>query len=246
MTDHPAATFDDSYSAWKNWTRESFATLTPAAARYFDAELARLGPRRIRHALEIGFGNGTFLRYARDRGWDVSGTEAIPGLVERAREAGFDAHAADALDRLAAARFDLIVAFDVLEHIPQQHIPPFLRSLARLLAPGGSMLFRFPNADSPFGRPYQHGDVTHCTYVGEAKLRHLARVSGLTVVAFRGEVRRDDATDWRSRLARLGIRLLERTVEPCIMYGLFPGWSFALFSPNSVAVLEQAVGSPAP
>jgi SAM-dependent methyltransferase len=238
MTMSPVDAFDDGYAAWKNWLPESFATLASDERDYLDAEMDRLGPRPIRRVLEIGFGNGGFLRYARDRGWDVTGTEAIEALVARARAAGFDAHAADGLESLPIAGFDLIVAFDVLEHIPQQQGPAFLRALGRLLAPGGAILLRFPNADSPFGRPYQHGDVTHCTSVGEIKLRYFARAAGLVVSAFRGEVRRSIGRGWRSRLARLGIRLLERTVEPCIMYALFPNSSFSVFSPNSVAVLE--------
>lgn len=230
-----AAAYDEEYSRWKDWRGEAFGTLPADVRDYLDKEIARLGPQAIARVLEIGFGNGQFLRYARDRGWEVSGTEAIAELVERARAAGFDAHPAEALHTLPAAAFDLVAAFDVLEHIPQDDLPAFLRAMGRCLAPGGVMLCRFPNGDSPFGRPFQNGDVTHRTIIGEAKLNFLARAAGLKVLSLRGEARATVDRSPRMVLSRLVVRLLEWTVEPCIKRVMFPGWRFALFSPNSVA-----------
>lgn len=235
-----AAAYDDDYSNWKDWQGEAFATLPAEVRDYLDKEIARLGAQPIRRVLEIGFGNGQFLRYAQDRGWQVTGTEAIAGLVARARTAGYDAHPAEALDTLPAAAFDLVVAFDVLEHIPQDDLPGFLRAMGRCLAPGGVMLCRFPNGDSPFGRPFQNGDVTHRTIIGEAKLNFLARAAGLAVLSLRGEARPTVDRSPRMVVSRLVVRLLELTIEPCIKRVMFPGWRFALFSPNSVARISHA------
>ncbi len=239
-----AASYDDDYGRWKDWRGEAFATLPAAVRDYLDKEIARLGPQPIRRVLEIGFGNGQFLRYARERGWQVSGTEAIAGLVGRARAAGFDAHPAAALESLPAGAFDLVVAFDVLEHIPQAELVGFLRAMGRCLAPAGVMLCRFPNGDSPFGRPFQNGDVTHRTIIGEAKLNYLARAAGLKVLSLRGEARPTVDRSPRMVLSRLVVRLLEWTIEPCIKRVMFPGWRFALFSPNSVARLCHAPPPP--
>jgi SAM-dependent methyltransferase len=244
MPDAAPASFDDAYSTWKGWRAEDFGVLTVEQREYFDLEMRRLGDGAIQRVLEIGFGNGQFLSYARDRGWQAAGTEAIPELVERARTAGFEAYPAEALEQLPEAEFDLVAAFDVLEHIPHQQIPPFLRAAARCLAPGGAILCRFPNGDSPFGRPFQNGDVTHCTIIGESKLIFFARQTGLKVTQLGGEARPATGHGWRQWVARLVVRGLELTLEPCIKLALFPGWRFSMFSPNTVATLRRDPARP--
>lgn len=231
--------YGDSYRAWKGWGSSiPFATLTAAQADYFGREIAALGGLPIGRVLDIGFGNGEFMHYCRSRGWQVSGTEIDPGLVELARQAGFDAHAAEALATLPEKSFDLVVAFDVLEHISQADLPGFLRQMAARMAPSGMLLCKFPNGDSPFGRPFQNGDVTHLTTLGEAKIRRLAGLAGLQVTRLAGEARPTVDRSWRMVVSRFVVRLLELTLEPCIKNVMFPGWKFALFSPNTVVAMR--------
>ena len=71
--------------------------------------------------------------------------------VERAREAGFEAHAVDAADRaalqgLGLAPADLVVAGEVIEHVEQPG--PFLEAQHDLVAPGGRLAVTTPNAAS--------------------------------------------------------------------------------------------------
>ena len=90
------------YLNWKGWEARRFGTLARGDADYFARELRGLvsdGPPRV---LEVGFGNGIFLSYCRSKGWNVTGTELLPELVETARAAGYDAVPADQLDTLPA------------------------------------------------------------------------------------------------------------------------------------------------
>lgn len=229
------------YLGFKRWNLADFARLEETERAYFAAEMAAFPQLRVTRALEVGFGLGAFLQFGRERGWRMSGTEAIAELVEAARAAGFDAHPADALAALPPRAFDLITAFDVLEHIPLPELPGFLGTLAGLLAPGGLLLCRFPNGDSPFGQPWQNGDPTHCTVLGEVRMGYLAHSAGLRVVHFAGEARRPmKGAHWRNRVGRLVVRGLAATLEPCIKYALFPGFRFALFSPNSICAMQRA------
>lgn len=231
--------YGESYRAWKGWgSTIPFGSLTETQADYFRREIAALGGVSISRVLDIGFGNGEFMQYCRSRGWQVSGTEIDAGLVEMARQAGFDAHAAEALDGLPEKSYDLVVAFDVLEHISQAELPSFLRQMAARLAPAGLLLCKFPNGDSPFGRPFQNGDVTHLTTLGEAKIRRLAGLAGLQVMRLAGEARPDVDRSWRMVVSRFVVRVLELTLEPCIKNVMFPGWKFALFSPNTVVAMR--------
>lgn len=73
---HPA--YDKTYALWKSWDESQFCVLAPFEERYFDKELKRTRCHIPTDAkvLEIGFGNGKFLSYARKKGWSVVGIEA--------------------------------------------------------------------------------------------------------------------------------------------------------------------------
>ena len=172
----PAA-FDSGYLEWKQWSGENFARLKKADSKYFDAEVHRarreFGPGS--DVLEVGFGSGAFLAYGRNRQWRMSGLEVNPDLVRLAREAGFNAECAQGLTGFADQSADLVVAFDVLEHIPQDQLRDWLLEVMRVLRPGGVFIARFPNGDSPFGLIHQNSDITHVTVLGSGKVEYLAR-----------------------------------------------------------------------
>ena len=157
------------YADWKNWHGE-FAP-SDRDARYFAAELADI-PLQGKRVLEIGFGNGSFLAWAKALGAEVVGTEIDAAMIQRALARGFDARPAS-LDALAAAneRFDLIVAFDVFEHWDKPTLVASLVQFAALLGPDGQLLARFPNGQSPFGRVHQYGDPTHQTVLSASSMK---------------------------------------------------------------------------
>ncbi len=168
------------YADWKNWHGE-FAP-SDREARYFAAELADI-PLAGKRVLEIGFGNGSFLAWAKALGAEVVGTEIDAVMIEHARARAFDARPAP-LEALAAAneRFDLIVAFDVFEHWDKPMLIQSLTHFAGLLRAGGQVLARFPNGQSPFGRVHQYGDLTHQTVLSASSISQLANMTGFAVV----------------------------------------------------------------
>jgi 2-polyprenyl-3-methyl-5-hydroxy-6-metoxy-1,4-benzoquinol methylase len=98
------------YQGWKRW--QEFGMPSSSQARYFARELAILGPLRGRRILEIGFGNGVLLRFAKDGGAEVLGTEIIPELLKAAAEAGFQVGRTTELfaDKRQAGSFDAVEA----------------------------------------------------------------------------------------------------------------------------------------
>jgi len=163
--------FDETYRNWKNWTEDNFGRCDEWSSGYFTAELARIGMTDgMLRVLELGFGNGRFLRFSRDRGYAVVGVEVNRELCKVASAAGFEVH--EDLSGVAGGNFDVVCAFDVIEHIPQSELPTVFTAVRDALRPGGIFLSRFPNGDSPFGRAFQHGDLTHVTTLGSGKLWH--------------------------------------------------------------------------
>lgn len=96
--------------------------------------------------LDVGFGAGFLARRIRDRCTFLAGIELDP---EAAREGAphFDRPiVGNLLEELRGpweTTFDLIVAGDVLEHVPDPGVP--LGILRTLLAPGGLLLVSLPN-----------------------------------------------------------------------------------------------------
>jgi len=174
----------ESYRKWKNWESGAFGTLPSHQRAYFRREFSgtRL-PNRAR-VLEVGFGNGNFLAYARSQGWNVKGVEIDAALVETAREHGFEASLGP---ELPDGTYDLIVAFDVLEHLSKKELESFLRDIRGRLSVGGHFIARFPNGQSPFGLINQFGDITHKTAIGASMARQLASFIGLEIVAIRNQ-----------------------------------------------------------
>ena len=185
------------YGHWKGWS--AGAPGGAAAGASYAAELEGI-PLGGRDVLEIGFGRGDFLAWARGQGARVVGLERDGSLVDRAREAGFDAYLADIVDApaLNGRAFDLIVAIDVLEHVPVETILGWFDRLPALLRPGGHFLARFPNGQSPLGRVFQHGDITHVTTLSPGIARQLAAIAGLELARVGNSHRpRADRAAWR-------------------------------------------------
>lgn len=171
------------YVSWKGWEERGFGRFDANSKRYYGWHFDRVvAAGTCPRVLEIGFGNGGFLGYCLDRGCSAYGVEIDPALRERASQMGIGV-AASVSELRADQQFDLVALFDVLEHIPGEALVGFLTGLVGHLAPAGRVLVRVPNGDSPFGRQFQHGDLTHVTAYGIGKLRQLAQLTGLEIVA---------------------------------------------------------------
>ena len=76
--------------------------------------------------------------------------------------------------------YDLVFAFEVLEHIPVRQLPDFLWQMERHLNPGGLLLLSTPNVYCPHRYLY---DATHCTPLCYDELAGLVQLAGLDVQA---------------------------------------------------------------
>jgi SAM-dependent methyltransferase len=102
--------------------------------------------RRGLSLLEIGSGTGALLQVLRARRVDVRGVELNPRLIEEGRKHFGDLPIVNVSGielPFDAASFDVVMSFDVLEHIPD--VDGHLREVSRVLRPGGSYLIQTPN-----------------------------------------------------------------------------------------------------
>ncbi len=135
--------------------------------------------------LDVGCGNGDFLGWIKNHGWEVYGLDPSPVAVEAARKRGLEIFRGQLFDApYLPASFDVITMWDVLEHV---HDPlANLKRVAKLLKPGGRFTVTLPNPDGLdfrlFGRLWTGLDVPRHLYVYSRKpLIALLEKAGLTV-----------------------------------------------------------------
>lgn len=238
---------DSGYVAWKHWARERFGECRELDAVYYAAELAAAGVPGVegRRVLEIGFGNGAFGAWAIERGAVYFGIEIEDELLARAAAAGW--RIARSLDEIEAAAgplsVDLVVAFDVFEHIEADQLPGMLGSCLSRLAPGGVLLARVPSGDSPFSRAIQYGDPTHRVVLGSHRIRHLAQSLGCELRQLREPVLPLRGLGTRVFLRRALARLVRAIVHPIISRVLMDD-ATAVVSPNLIFVMAKPNAGP--
>lgn len=182
--------YGSAYLEWRHWDPESFGGLSASEEADFAAFLRKAGvaiPEGSR-VLEIGFGNGAFLQFGRRQKWKMRGTEVNRELLESAYQKGFQVTESETLETFEDASFEMVAAFDVMQHIPLDALPEFLSEVSRVLKPGGVYIARFPNGDSPFGRHIQNGELSHRTAIGSIRARYLALQAGMEVEFLGSEV----------------------------------------------------------
>jgi 2-polyprenyl-3-methyl-5-hydroxy-6-metoxy-1,4-benzoquinol methylase len=115
-----------------------------ARERVHEAFLARRPPTG--RLLDVGCGLGFFIERASRAGWDVLGCDPSEAWAREARKrVGRDRVVHGDADHpdVRKHRFDLITAWDVIEHVFEP--VPFLVQLRELLAPDGAVFLRTPN-----------------------------------------------------------------------------------------------------
>jgi SAM-dependent methyltransferase len=101
---------------------------------------------------DVGCADGQFLRLAAARGWLPFGIEVNPPAAATARRSGVTVYEGmlEELDDLPWGTFDVVTAWDVLEHTPTPR--QFVARLARLAAPGALLMLSTLNVDSAVAR----------------------------------------------------------------------------------------------
>lgn len=94
--------------------------------------------------LDVGSGTGEVMMAATARGWNVSGVEPERSAAQMARDRGLKVTVSTLEDSgLPEARFDVVSAFHVLEHLPDSRA--FLETMRRWARPGGFVTLEVPN-----------------------------------------------------------------------------------------------------
>lgn len=114
--------------------------------------------------LDLGCGAGDQLVALQSLGFDnVIGVDIGPEQVMIAQSRGLQVAQGDLTDYLQTSEraFDLILAFDIIEHFAKAEVLELLQLIRQRLKPGGCLILQTPNALSPWAAHCMYGDLTH-------------------------------------------------------------------------------------
>lgn len=160
--------------------------------------------------LDVGCGTGDFLRVARGRSWQVSGTEISPHAVKAAAAEGLEVKPGEVWEAgFSSGAFDVVTCWHVIEHVADPR--RVLEEIRRVLKSGGWLVLATPNLDDRIFRvayvlargrwpPLFEPDERelHLFHFSARTLRELVTAAGLEVVEVGFD--RGAAATWGKRL----------------------------------------------
>lgn len=145
-------------------------------------------PDRNVAILDLGCGSGALLYFAASDGYtNLCGVDLSEEQVAVARRLSIEARlevgdGKAVLERAPVASIDVIVAFDVLEHVEPEGVVSFLRLAKSRLRRGGRLILHVPNGESPFFGSVRYGDFTHFLAFTKSSVRQVLGAAGFSSI----------------------------------------------------------------
>ncbi|MCH2231480.1 MAG: class I SAM-dependent methyltransferase [Crocinitomicaceae bacterium] len=103
--------------------------------------------RKTNRILDIGCGHGFFLEVAKERGWEVYGTELSNKAIEDCELKEIQMHKGRILESTYEENtFDIVVSIEMIEHI--NYPKEYVKIIQRILRKGGQCYITTPNFNS--------------------------------------------------------------------------------------------------
>lgn len=149
----------------------------------WDRQYGRFLPEnKNTRAADLGCGEGGLVLWLRERGYaDAEGVDVSGEQIELGRKLGIKGLAqGDLLEFLRGRRdqFDLLFIRDTLGHFSKEEILDILEAIRGALRPGGEVVIKVPNAESPMTGRLRYGDFTHDVSLTGQSLHQLLAASG--------------------------------------------------------------------
>jgi SAM-dependent methyltransferase len=132
--------------------------------------------------IDLGGGIGNFSVHMKEKhpSWSVTHSDYAIKRNEHLLGRGILTRALDlAEDEIGREQYDLITAWEVIEHVPYGRLASFLRNVHDALRPGGYFVFSTPDFDSPLCRSFDFFAVCppfHYLVFGQEWLRRYFEV----------------------------------------------------------------------
>lgn len=168
------------YSNWHSDTEESKEKDMAWGKAIFDTH-AIYPTSSGKRVLEIGCGMGRYLMMLRRLGFRrLTGIDIDASLIKIAKKEKLSVHLSDAIKFFSFYRrkYDVIYAFDVLEHVAKEKQLTLLKKMYAHLRDDGFIVIQVPNALSPTALYFRYTDFTHVVSYTKETLEFLLHNAG--------------------------------------------------------------------
>lgn len=214
-----------------------------ARAPYLERLIRRhFPPQRDAVIVDLGCGAGDLVRAARAAGYtEITGIDRAPSQVRLAQAlaiAGIvEGDLMEAIAAFADLSHDVVVTFDVLEHLDTDEAFLLADHVRRVLKPADRWIVHVPNGESPFFGRVRHGDLTHQRAFTAESLEQLARATSFSAVACHEDT--PTVHGATSALRWLAWRLVRLAYRFCIAAETGETGRAIVLSQNLLAVFEK-------
>jgi 2-polyprenyl-3-methyl-5-hydroxy-6-metoxy-1,4-benzoquinol methylase len=142
---------------------DDFSSRCPYLKRTIEQFVPKDPDTRI---LDLGCGKGTLLCALRRSGYtNLTGVDLCPSQIAVARSFSIaeieESDYLEFLSRCECDLFDVIITFDVIEHLTRADLMKLGGQIRRVLSTGGRWIIHAPNAAGIFGNRIRYADATH-------------------------------------------------------------------------------------
>lgn len=159
---------------YANWHQNSPEHIGKMIRLYQKTVLPYFPAEKTARILDIGCGMGFLMLALKKAGYaNVYGIEVDAKQVEFCKQNGLDVWLVTdtvAFLKDSSGQYDVISAFDVLEHVPPQKQISFVHAVASALPSGGTFILSVPNATSALASRNRYIDYTHHVLFTEVSL----------------------------------------------------------------------------
>jgi 2-polyprenyl-3-methyl-5-hydroxy-6-metoxy-1,4-benzoquinol methylase len=142
------------------------------------------------HVLDVGCGMGFAMMFLQDLGYaSVEGIDVDYAQVQSCLSKKLNVTQVEDSNEFLyrmSGRYDLIIALDVIEHIPHERQLDFVRAIQGALKPGGKIICTVPNGNSPLASRWRYIDWTHYSLFTEYSLDFLLYNAGFDNIEVHG------------------------------------------------------------
>lgn len=159
---------------YKNWHFDTEEHINKMNALYSKIIAGHFPPDKNISILDVGCGMGFLMLALKRSGYQfINGIDTDDQQVQSCRKKNLDVTLVkDSSDFLKenGGKYDVITAFDVLEHIPASRQIDFVKNIYGSLKPGGIFIATVPNANSVLASRNRYIDYTHHVLFTEVSL----------------------------------------------------------------------------
>jgi SAM-dependent methyltransferase len=139
--------------------------------------------------LDLGCGHGTLVGFAKKSGYkNIKGVDVSAQQVDLAAKLGIDdvseGDSMRVLGGMDENSCDMVVTFDVIEHMHRDELLEMANEIFRVLSNGGQWLIHAPNGGSPFVGRVRYGDLTHEIAFTPDSLNQVMKLIGFSRISY--------------------------------------------------------------